>query len=271
MRHLDPDFITGLWLAWRARLFTVLFWIGVVLVVAVLLAAQFSGRQPATVALDIGLSVIRLGLPLLIILLVQELFTREFDRRYYLTSLTPPQPRYRFLLGRFSALIALTLGAVIILGIILAALIAYLSHYGYQQSTSVNLGIPYVVTLLFAIIDLFVIASLALVISIVAVTPSFVLIGTLGFLLVARSYSGIITLLKNEQYVVDNPEFYQSSLSILYYLLPDLGALDVRRISLYDKWEFLPTDWPGLLVTTLSYALALLALSIWLFKRKQFN
>ncbi|WP_322565139.1 hypothetical protein [Thiohalophilus sp.] len=242
-----------------------------VLVVATLLGAQFSGRQPATVALDIGLSVIRLGLPLLIILLMQELFTREFDRRYYLTSLTAPQPRSHFLLGRFSALIILTFGAIIILGIILAALVGYLSYYGYQQSTPVDLGLGYVVTLVFTAIDLFVIATLALLISIVAVTPSFVLIGTLGFLLVSRSYSGIIALLENERYVVDNPELYRGSLGILYYLLPDLGALDVRRISLYSKWEFLPADWPGLVLSTLAYALALLALSIWLLGRKQFN
>ena len=40
---------------------------------AVMLAAEFSARQPATVALDVGLSFIRIVLPILIVLLIQEL------------------------------------------------------------------------------------------------------------------------------------------------------------------------------------------------------
>nr|WP_256206561.1 ABC transporter permease subunit [Pseudomonas sp. BAY1663] len=93
------------------------------LFLTVLLSAQFSGRQPATVALDIGLSVIRLLLPLVLILMVQELVSREFDRRYFLNTLTYPCPRHSLLLGRFIAIATLILGLLLLLAGALAVLV----------------------------------------------------------------------------------------------------------------------------------------------------
>ena len=73
--------LTGFRIAFRARLA----WLAVgsllVLMVTTLLSAQFSGRQPATVALDVGLSALRLLLSLVLVLMTQELLSREFDRR----------------------------------------------------------------------------------------------------------------------------------------------------------------------------------------------
>lgn len=264
------ELIIALKLAFRARLTSMLVWITLALILAVLLSAQFSGRQPATVALDVGLSVIRLALPLVIVFLAQEFFSREFDRRYFLTSLSYPRPRWQFLLGRFFGMLGIVLATLAFLGALLALLVGFVGQ-GYDQATPVALGTPYITTLGFIGQDLLVIAAIATLLGIVAITPSFVLIGTFGFLLVARSYAGIIDLLENERYVVDNPELYQSSLGILRYLLPDLGALDVRRIALYNHWEFLPEQWLMLLITSLTYALALLAISAWLLNRKQFS
>lgn len=257
-------------LALRARLTAMLVWITLALITAVLLAAQFSGRQPATVGLDIGLSLIRLALPLVIVFLAQEFFSREFDRRYFLTSLSYPRPRWQFLLGRFLGMALIVIIALALLGLLLAILVKLVSQ-GYDQATPVALGIPYIVTLSFVGLDLLIISAIATLLGIVAVTPSFVLIGTFGFLLVARSYAGIIALLETERYVVANSELYQSSLALLHYLLPDLGALDIRRIALYNQWEFLPEQWPMLLMTSIAYALALLALAAWLLNRKQFS
>jgi hypothetical protein len=56
----------------------------------------------------------------------------------------------------------------------------------------------------------------------------------------------------------------------LGYLLPDLGALDVRMLALYGKPEFLPADWPWLVLSSLGYTLALLALAVWALQRKRF-
>ena len=126
------------------------------------------------------------------------------------------------------------------------------------------------ITTLFISLDLLVLLSLACLLAVAASTPSFVLIGTLGFMLIARSYSTVLALLTGNFIVVEHQEAYHSGLGVLGYLLPDLGALDVRMIALYNRMEFLPADWPLLTASALLYALGFLALSLWLFKRKQF-
>lgn len=271
MKRLLPDFLTGIMLAWRAKLISTLVWITIALFATVILASQFSGRQPATVGLDVGISVIRLALPLLIVFLTQELFTREFDRRYFLSSLSYPRSRTYFLLGRFTSVLFISLVSLLVLGVLLGVLIAILANTGYKQATPPALDHHYLLTLMFIGVDLLVLTAMATLLAIVAVTPSFVLIGTLGFMLIARSYSGIIALLESERYLVNNPESYQHSLGILSYLLPDLGRLDVRGVTLYGKMEFLPGDWPMLISTDMIYVAALLALSLWLLQRKRFN
>ena len=257
-------------LAIRARFLLIGFWFLFAIGIIVLMAAQFSGRQPSTVALDMGLSSIRLALPVMLALLMQELFSKEFERRYYLSSLSYPRPRYALLLGRFIAAYGLIIAMLVAMGILLAVLL-HVIGLGYAQATPVSLGLPYTTTMLFIAVDLLVIAAIATLLAVFATTPGFVLIGTLGFMLIARSYSAIIDLLQRDSYVVGNPEMYQQSLGLLGYVLPDLGALDVRMIALYDNMGFLPADWPVLVATAILYSSLLLGISLWLFNKRRFN
>jgi ABC-type transport system involved in multi-copper enzyme maturation permease subunit len=233
------------------------------------LAAEFGGRQPATVALDIGLSTLRLVLPLFIVFQVQELFSREFDRKFYLLSLTYPISRFSWLMGRFLALLVISLVLLLLIAVILAIQIFVIGQ-GYAQPTPVDLGLPYWITIAFVGLDLLVLLSLACFLAVIAVTPSFVLIGTLGFMLIARSYSAVLALLASGEKLVVHQEVYHTNLGLLGYLLPDLGALDVRMIALYGHMEFLPADWPVFSASALLYALGFIGLSLWLFNRKQF-
>lgn len=264
---LFPDFYASLRLALRARFLSFTVWLSLALIAVVWMAAQFSGRQPATVALDVGISALRLGLPVLGVLLLQELLSREFDRRLFLTSLTYPRPRYYFLLGRLAAIHALLFLLLAGLAILLAVLVNYLGK-GYAQATPVTLGLPYLITILFMAVDLFVILALGALLAVVAATPSFVLIGALGFMLVARSFSAIVALLQRESWLVDHAEQYRASLSVLGYLLPDLAALDVRMIALYGQMSLLPPDWFSQLIAALAYGATLVALAVWALARK---
>ncbi|MFO7593021.1 MAG: hypothetical protein R6X15_03115 [Pseudomonadota bacterium] len=264
------DIQLGLRLALRARFLVVGFWLIVALGAIVLMAAQFSGRQPATIALDIGLSAIRLALPVVLVMLMQELFSREFERRYYLSSLSYPRPRHALLLGRFIAAYGLTIFLLLCMAILLAVLVSVIGQ-GYAQATPVSLGLPYAITIAFISLDLLVLAVVANLLAIFATTPGFVLIGTLGFMLIARSFSAIITLLQRDGDVVANPERYQESLSLIGYLFPDLGALDVRMIALYNTLNFLPGNWPTAVVTALLYSATLLGVSLWLLNRRRFS
>src|SRR5690606_37209074 len=129
---------TGLRLAFRARFGWLAIGSLLVLAIAAFLSAQFSGRQPSTVALDIGLSVIRLLLPLVLVLMTQELLSREFDRRYFLNTLAYPHSRHNLLLSRFIAVSTLALGLLLLVAGALAFLV-WLINRGYAQSTPVAL------------------------------------------------------------------------------------------------------------------------------------
>lgn len=260
---------TSLRIVFRARLGWFAVGALLLLVLAALLSAQFSGRQPATVALDIGLSVIRLLLPLALVLMTQELLSREFDRRYFLNTLSYPHPRQSLLLGRFFSIAAITLGLLLLLAVALALLVWSIGQ-GYAQSTPVALDYHYLITIGFMGLDLLVLTALATLLAVVASTPSFVLIGTFGFMLLARSFGAIIELLTRNAYVVSDSDSYRSGVGVLGYLLPDLGALDVRGIALYGKMDFLPADWPWLVLSNLAYVVGLLALAVWALNRKRF-
>lgn len=219
--------------------------------------------------MDLGVSVIRLLLPLVLILMTQELLSREFDRRYFLNTLSYPHPRYRLLLGRFAAVTMLTLGLLVVLSGALALLV-WLIGKGYSQSTPVALGLHYVVTIVFIGVDLLVLTAVATLLAVVASTPSFVLVGTFGFMLVARSFGAIVELLTRNATVVSDGETYRSGIGALSYLLPDLGALDVRMVTLYGRMDLLPADWPWLVLSSLAYTAGLLALAVWALQRKRF-
>ena len=263
------DFMIAARTGYRAHFISLSAWLAIFLVTSLLISSQFSARQPATVALDTGLSLLRLTLPIFAVLLLQELLSREFDRKLYLSSLTYPRPRHQFLLGRVAAIAVLLLGLLVILAALLAGLTTWIGH-GYAQATPPDLGLPYLVTIAFIALDLLVVLAIGTLIAVATTTPSFVLIGTLGFMLVARSYSAMVALLTRDTTLVSNADSYQSSLSLLGYLLPDLAALDVRMISLYGQWQFLPEDWALRVVATLAYAAALLALAVWTLNRKKF-
>lgn len=264
-----PNILVCVRLALRARYLWLAVYSMLVLALSALLAAQFSGRQPATVALDIGLSVMRLLLPLTLVLMTQELLSREFDRRYFFNTLSYPHSRHSILLGRFTTVALLTLGALLMLAAALALLV-WLVGQGYTQSTPIAMGLHYVVTIAFVALDLLLLTAVATLLAVVASTPSFVLIGTFGFMLMARSFGAIVELLTRNTFVVNDAESYRSGIGLLSYLLPDLGALDVRMVALYGKMELLPADWPWLVLSSLIYTVGLLSLAVWALNRKRF-
>ena len=99
MNTLIADFRLALLLLRRSRWLGIVATLGALVIAIAWLSAQFSPRQPATVALDVGISFIRLVVPLLLLLQIQDLLAREIDRRQILTSLTYPRSRSSFLLN----------------------------------------------------------------------------------------------------------------------------------------------------------------------------
>lgn len=266
-----PDITLSFRLASRARIGLAFIVVISAISLFVLLASLFSARQPATVALDVGLSLIRLILPFLIVFLTQELISKEFAFRYHLVSLTYPRQREYWIISRFFATYLVAIAMLFLSGVILAIELT-LIRAGYPQTTEINLGIPYVVTLGMISVDLFVITAVATLLAVTARTQSFITIGTLGFMLVARSYSYVIDLLNNNidpilsKYV--GQETYTSSLSMLRFIVPDLAALDMRHLSLYGGIHTMPDNLLWLVATALGYGIAVISIATWWLSRR---
>lgn len=233
------------------------------------LAAQFSPRQPDTVALDVGISLIRIVIPLLGLLQVQDLLAREVDRRLILSSLTYPRSRAVFILGRYLAVVALAFALTAALLACVAAVVGW-GTTDYSQATKVALGWPYIITGGLIWLDAAVVIAFGVALASVATTPHLVFLGGIGFMIIARSASTIIALLEREQTLVSGAEMYSQGLQWVQWLIPDLAALDVRTIALYGKMEFLTASPLALLAMPLGYVALLLILACLKFERRQF-
>lgn len=235
-----------------------------VMAVAVLalawLAANFSARQPATVALDVGLSGIRLVLMLMALFWVQELLGKDIERKSLYFVLAYPVSREAYLFSRFVAVGALLALGVGILGGALGGVL-YLLPVTYTQPTPINLGGAYVTVLLGVWLDLLVITAFALWLCSLSTTPFLPLIVGCLFALAARSLGITLEFLLHSQNA--DPEQVRWLLPVIQtgkWLLPDLSRLDWRDLSLYS----LPPNWPLMgwaVLMAAAYVLALLGLA----------
>ena len=150
------------------------------------------------------------------------------------------------------------------------ALIVKWVSLDYAQATPVGLDWKYYTTVAFVAVDVLVIASFAAVLAIFASSPGFILLGTMGFVLTARSYAAVIGMLSQNSTLVDDAASYQAGLGVLGYFLPNLGWLDVRGVALYGHWDFLPVDWLMGLLGLVLYAVFLVGVAIWGLQHKRF-
>ena len=269
MESFVADFRLGVLLLVRSRLWV----IGAILVALVAscawLSSQFSPRQPATVALDVGISFIRVVVPFLALLQIQDLLAREVERRLILNSLTYPRSRSSFLVARYAAVTAVAAVLVVVLALVLAAIVIAVGK-GYDQSTKVALGLPYGITIALLVLDIAVVLAFATTLATVATTPNLVVLGGIGFMIAARSASTIVLLLERERNLVKGADWYHQSLQGVQWFIPDLATLDVRAIALYDKLELLPSSAWAMVLMALGYIALLLILGCLRFERRQF-
>ena len=260
-------------LLWRNRHINALTIGCIVIIIFSLLASQFSGRTPATVAMDVGISVYRLFMPVIIILILNELLYKEIERRTYLTSLTYPKTRTAFLLTRIQA-VSLTIVLTTLFFYLLLALLVHYVSSGYAQATPPDYGLPLLLTFAFMLLDFFIVMLFSLLMILLSKSASFHLVVSIGFVIIARTFGPVIELLSRQDQMLwsqSTDEKYQNALSILYFMLPDLSSLDIRMIALYGKMQFLGDGWINTLSSSIAYSLVLLGMAVWVFNRKQFD
>jgi ABC-type transport system involved in multi-copper enzyme maturation permease subunit len=266
---MREHFRTALRLGLRSRSFLTLALVGVLAMGLALAASQFSGRQPATVAMDVGLSAVHIIGILLTLFWAQELFARDLDRGLLPLMLAYPVPRSHYLLGRFLGLAVLLVLALGLFGVLLAGL-GWLAGLGYDQATPVHLGGALVGVLAGVWLELLVVGAFAWLVTSLSTTPLLPFLLGLGFAWAARSLGPVLDFLRGSRTAADRPLQgpFQPVLEGVYWALPDLSRLDWRGLALYGQGPGVETLWVGV-GTAVGYAALLLGLAAWAFQGRE--
>lgn len=234
------------------------------------LAANFSARHPATLALDVGISGMRAILIFMALFWVQDLIARDIERKTVMFALSYPVARWQYLLGRFFGIALLCAGAVLIMGALLWVTVHF-NPVDYEQLTPVDTGLAYWATCAYLYLMIMVVVAFAVLVATLSTTPMLPLLLGIGFAIVASSIGASLDFLLYSTLAEEgHRENLGGMLQIASYAIPDLGRLDIRDWALYgaapDAKQLL---YPALMA--FAYMAAMLGLAINRFQAREFT
>jgi ABC-type transport system involved in multi-copper enzyme maturation permease subunit len=253
----------------RSRSIHAILIIGALLVGVAYLAASFSPRQPQTVAIDVGLSGLRITLILFSLFWVQELVGREIERRTVLFALTYPVGRGRYVIGRYLGVLALIALAAVLLGMLLWAVVLSMSN-GYAQGFAIAPGFPYWSTVAGLWVDAAVVTAFALWVATFSTVPMLPLALGLAFAVGGKSLGAVAEYLSKGADGDVALMRFAPIIDAIQWVLPDLSRLDWRAWPMYGLAPGGQAVGLGLIVAA-SYAALLVTLAVITFTRRDFE
>lgn len=236
----------------------VLYWIAffaVLWALALRILPDISATYEDKILLDVGLSLIGLLSAIAVIFLGSQLIPREIDKRTILILLPKPLSRTELMVGKHLGL----------LGVAIALIVGMMAVYGLglaiQQISASPLALLW--SGIYLVLELAVLIAVALFFSVVTGAILATLL-TLGIYLVGHWSRDLLALGQ-----LSENAGIQQLLQTLYVILPDLSRLNLRNESVYGV---LPSGVEfGLdLAYAVAYIVALLAIAIFIFNRRQF-
>lgn len=262
-------FLSGVRSGLRGRSFQAVLILGLLLVGVAYLSAGFSPRHPRTVALDIGLSGIRITLVLLSLFWIQELLAKEVERKTILHSLAYPTTRAAFVLGRYLAVIALVLMATLVLGLSLLGAVAVASDYA--QDVPVSLGVPYWFALSGIVLDVAVVASVGIALATVSTISVLPLTVGLAFAIGAKALGATLDYIgQGADGDTQIMNLFGPLIGVVRWLVPDLSRLDWRNWPMYGLPPS-PAEIGWASTAAIAYAAIVLTIGILYFSRREFS
>lgn len=259
---------TAIRLGMRRRTLLLILVLGLLVVFGGALFGEFSGRQPATVAVGFALSAFRVVVLLLALFWIQELFGKELEQGTLHTVLSLPQPRYHYLLGRFLGVAGLVAGTLLLYSILLVIL-GWLASAGYSQATPIQNGWPVAAVMAYLGLDLVTVMAFALFMATLSTTPMLPLALGLAFAWASRALGPVLAyLLEEGKERADLRGALAGPVQDLQWVLPDLSRLDIRAGLLYGQWPS-SASLIAAAAMALGYTAILLALAIWRFNTRE--
>jgi ABC-type transport system involved in multi-copper enzyme maturation permease subunit len=253
----------------RSRSIQAILILGALLVGVSYFAASFSPRQPQTVALDVGLSGLRITLTLFSLFWVQELVAREIERRKVLFALTYPVARGHYIIGRYLGVLGLIALAAVLLGMLLWLVVLMLGK-GYAQGFPTVLGFPFWSTVVGLWVDAAVVAAFALWVATFSTVPMLPLALGLAFAVGGKSLGAVADYLARGADGDIGLMRFAPIINAIQWVLPDLSRLDWRVWPMYGLVPDAQAVGLGLVLAA-SYAALLLTLAVMTFTRRDFE
>jgi ABC-type transport system involved in multi-copper enzyme maturation permease subunit len=254
----------------RNKVFFAVFFLGLALVGMAYLSASFSPRQPQTVALDVGFSVLRFILVLFAITLLQDTVGREIERRSVVLTLSYPVPRATYLMGRYFGVLALLASAALIFGLLLWVAVM-MSGLHYDQQFRVALGWPYWFALFGIWLDVAVVAAFSLWIATLSTVSMLPLALGAIFAISGRAVGAVFDFLaKGAEGQADLVAQFGPVLATIRWIVPDLSRLDWRTWPMYE----IQPDMQAIMLSVLmaiAYAVAMLGFANHAFLKREFS
>jgi ABC-type transport system involved in multi-copper enzyme maturation permease subunit len=164
---------------------------------------------------------------------VQDLVAREIDRKIILQSLSFPVSRAAFLFGRYFAVLALVCLSTCILALSLLLAVA-LSSPNYDQDFRVGLGVPFWVTIAGLVIDVSVVAAVALATATVSTVSMLPLLVGAGFAIAGKALGAAVDYLaRGADGDAPFADAWTDRIETVRWLIPDLSRVDWRDWPLY--------------------------------------
>jgi ABC-type transport system involved in multi-copper enzyme maturation permease subunit len=241
----------------RERILYVVGLFALVMVAAWRILPEVSGSAQSKILLDSGPAAMTILSVVIAIFVGTNLINREVDRRTILALIPKPISRAEFILGKH-------LGLSAVLALLLATMLPIYFAMLSLAKISYPVG-PLLTSTLFLLLELMVIVAAALMFGSMTSSLLATLLTVMTYL-AGHATQEMVKLTNNG--IANNPAMQNIS-NVLFTILPNLSALDLKNTAVYGMLPPINTLW-----TSAAYAFVytgiLLGITIAVFSRRQF-
>jgi ABC-type transport system involved in multi-copper enzyme maturation permease subunit len=204
--------------------------------------STLSMRQVSELALTLCLSLVSFILLLLAVFLGGVSLWRDVERRFTHSALTLPHSRSRYLLERFAGTALFLLGTAALLSL-LTVLVVHLVASNYPPARPIS-WVAVIAALGFDAFKCLLLVAFAVLFSSVSTSFFLPVFGTIAVYLVGGATQQAYDYVLSPAGQSLTP-LAQKLAEVLYYILPNLSAFDLKVNAIYA----LPLDFPALALT----------------------
>jgi len=227
--------------------------------------SSLSLRQVTELSITLSLSLLSIILLLLSISLGATSVWKDIERRYTYSVLSLPLQRSTYIIGKFVAVALFLLLTTVVLGSV-ACLVIWLSSAIYPSERGI-VWTNLIACMLFDTLKYIMLVSYAFLFSTVSTSFFLPIFGTISVFLVGNATQQAYDYVHSPA-ARDLPMLVKQSATVLYYLLPNFAAFDLKINAIYGlplagKGLFLP------LVYFCIYTVLLISLATVIYARRE--